>query len=279
MTEEPMTVTEAPWKEDLYSALRTLAARYDWNAGGHANIASLAKLIATNVCEKRIDSLLKQGRNAASGEKFDSIYREKSEFATLVVLDHVKRRIVENGYSVRLSTETRDTIGVYDIVIASGTPCTITRRDRQIARVEIKGALGLPLEQIGRYLFNDSPLVLARLLTGHVALFQPRELAEFGQFYASTLTAKAERLNAGEFFTVPGRYCLGCPCVECPNRIESRWKRKPLISIKGDEFEHDITSLFSNLGQVSEKVATLVLKLLEDAKGDRPIRSAQTPDG
>lgn len=79
---------------------------------------------------------------------------------------------------------------------------------------KVKAVLSLPLEQIERYLWNPSPLIIARILTGQVAVLRRDDLKEFVEFSKAEAVAKVESVLSGEVFVVPGDYreCRDTAC-------------------------------------------------------------------
>ncbi len=253
-------------KDQLRVTINDLCIRYGWTHKGRQRIASVTKLLTSDICERRIAFILCH-QIPEEYKKFDSVYREKSEYATLKILDHLKIRLKEEGLNVRLATEEKADFGIYDAVIESGTPCRILQNGQQRIRLEIKASLGLPLEQIDRYLWDDSPLMLIRVITGQVVMFRPLEVEEFARFSICSILEKAKRLKNDKAITVPGNYCGACPDQTCAyNKTRPSVSTSQLVKANDSEFAMDITSFFRNLPYVAERTATLVISELRAAQ-------------
>ena len=172
-----------------------------------------------------------------------------------------------------ITTEVRDKVGVYDVTIVKGNPCEVLRGKEKIVRLEIKASLGLPLEQLERYLWNPTPLVLIRVVPGHVTLLRPSELTEFILFSLGCNQAKAERLLKANIFTVPGNYCTYCRDLKCSFNKKRGRGDTTLVRMDDSEFGTDLRSFLANLPYVAEKTATLVVQeLSRGVEGDGSVR-------
>jgi len=247
--------------------MRTLGDRYGLLREGQLSTITLAKILSSYACERQIKHLLHNCNHAKESQRFDSYYREKSEFATIKILECLKTRLHSDGVDATILTEAPSEIGRYDVVVIQGYPCRVYAKSEEIVRIEVKASLGLNLEQIDRYLWDFSPLILARVITGHVAKIQPLALQSYILFSLRELNAKADRLLSGKFYTIPGTSCLSCPDNNCHyNRSKNR-KSMNIVTMRDSEFAEDLKSFFQNLSYVSERTASLVV---EELKGVIP---------
>jgi hypothetical protein len=216
--------------------------------------------------------LLENANFAKESQRFDPYYRQKSEFATLRILEHVKTSMSTNGLEAVIMTETPSDIGRYDIVVTQGCPCKVYTNGVERIRIEVKASLGLDLEQIGRYLWDPSPLILVRVITGHVAKIKPLELQSFVLFSLGELNAKADRLLSDKFYTVPGTACSNCLDSNCTYWHGRNNTRKPrnIVTLSDSDFTEDLASFFQNLSYVAERTASMVV---EELKGLIPSRN------
>lgn len=260
---EPMLEKVGEPKDELVTALGLLISKYDWAYKSKAKTASLAKLLTSTVCERQLDYALRNPQY--ENKRFDSFYREKSEYSTVKILDHLKGRLAEEQLKACIATEVKDEsgFGVYDVVIVRGNPCLILQGGHERVKIEIKASFGTPLEQLERYLWDPSPLVLVRVLAGQVILLKPSHLEEFVRFSDKLVLEKAKRLAEGESFTVPGAYCAGCPDLKCPHRSDANWPSKGIVKSSDADFGEDLRLLFSNLPYVAERTASLVIQELK----------------
>ncbi len=129
-------------------------------------------LLGESACERSVLYTL-SNPDAADRTRFDPYYGGKSELATTILLDNLKRRLENEGFKAGLATEVRDPVGTYDVVVVRGSPCLILKGGTTLARVEIKGSLGLPMAQLTRYLLNPTPLILCRVALGTAVLSRP----------------------------------------------------------------------------------------------------------
>jgi len=249
----------------LLERVRELALKYGLASKGKPRLISVLKLLGSEVCERKIEHELKTGMKE-EGRRFDSIYRERTSFATYLIIDHIKRRLTEEGFSVAIRTEERSelNIGVFDVTIRVGDPCLICRNGKEKVRLEVKASLGMQLEQIQRYLFDPSPLILVRVIPGHVMLLERRELEGFVDFSLQTILSKADRLKDEKPFVVPGPHCLNCGDASCPFNYGKRTMNEGLITMSNAEFNEDMRLFFTNLPLVAERTAELVIRELTD---------------
>ena len=259
-------------KLELYNALAQLAEKY--GIGGRTS--TVAKLLTSTQCERRIAYSL-VNISMKSNQRFDGIYREVSTFATVKILDYLKARLDGDGYNVALATETKDVAGRYDITLVAGDPCVVKVSNEPIVRIEIKGlTTGLPLEQVGeRFIWNNSPLIVVRILLGQVFLVRPSDLQGLVGFSLSNNLAKARRILDEAHYTVPGA-CYGCADTGCSYNERRGLELRPLISpVKVGE---DLKLALMNLPKCAESTASYVLNELV-ARGYNPLApSARTAD-
>jgi len=259
-------------KEELLAKVRTLGDRYGSANKDRFSTIDLVKMLSSYVCERRIKYLLQNCGFAKESQKFDSYYRQKSEFATVKILECLKTRLYSNGVNATILTEAPSEVGRYDVIVIQDYPYKVYAKGEEIVRIEVKASLGLNLEQIDRYLWDSSPLILARVITGHVAKIQPLALQSYILFSLRQLNAKADRLLSGKLYTIPGTSCLSCPDSNCHyNRSKNR-KSMNIVTMPDSEFERDLNSFFQNLSYVAERTASLVV---EEMKGVVSIKNVQ----
>jgi len=263
MTDEPPTEDARDLRVELHYAIEKLGVTFGWSERELKRTTTLVKFLSTNACERRIGYYL--SNPDPDGQKFDPFYREKSEYATLKILDHLKRRLTEEGFATSLAEEVKDDFGVYDVTIVKTDPCMILREGEQVARLEIKASLGVPLEQIDRYLWGVSPLILVRVITGQVALLRPRELHDYVEFSTMDLVQKAKRMSEGKGYTIPGRYCWTCPDAACQFGRKRRVTNARMVKMDDSEFGEDLTFFFKNLPHVAERTSRLVIQELRSS--------------
>ena len=251
-------ITES--KESFLARVSHLAKKHSWEHNSRTRIPSVTKLVLSNACERQIDFELRNPTTEA--KKFDAIYKEKSDYATIKILDHLKTKLDQLGVQASIATEVKDSVGVYDVTIVQGNPCEIWQGSRKVVRLEIKASLGLPLEQLERYLWNPTPLVLVRVIPGQVTLLKPSELTDFVRFSLEANQAKAERLLQGKFYTVPGNYCTFCRDIVCSFNPKREHNVDTMVRMKDSEFGMDLRSFLTNLPYVAERTATLVVQEL-----------------
>lgn len=248
---------------------------------GRPMVVTLAKILSSYQCEREISHVLDNPEPTIESKIFDSYYREKSEYATFLIVEHLKKSLRERGIHVSIYTEDRSDFGTYDVTIENGNPCRVYLHGIERVRLEIKASLGIPLEQIGRYLYDDSTLIVGRIITNHVALLRPSEHQNFVHFSLQAMLAKVQRLLEGKESTVPGKYCSYCLDFDCPfNRNKGKSQtRSQLITMDDREFGRDIESFFCNIKDVSEKISSLVLAELRKTDAHiLQIDHANTPD-
>lgn len=250
-------------KQELFSKLKMLSEKYRCTR----RTIMLSRTVSSNVCERRIKHLLDNSELEKDNQRFDSYYRQKSEFATIKILEHMKSRLLCSGVDVTILTEAPSDIGRYDVILIQGYPCKIYVQGVEMIRVEVKASLGLDFEQIDRYLWDSSPLILARVITGHVAKLEPLVLQSYVLFSLRELNAKVDRLISGEIYTIPGIACRTCADRSCLYNRNKGKEPVNVVTMPDSEFAEDLNSFFKNLSYVAERTANLVI---EELKGISP---------
>ena len=259
MNTQDMEIEEQ--KEELLAKLRMIAERYGWVYKGQPCVAKLARTISMYACERQIKHLLQSARFADDGQRFDAYYREKSEFATLKILDCLKTRLSAHGVDAAILTEVPSDIGRYDVAIVQGYPCKVHSKGEEIIRVEVKAGLSVNLEQIERYMWDPSPLILVRVITGHVAKIEPPKLRPYVLFSLKELHAKADRLLSGKFYAIPRATCTVCSDSDCPhNRTR---ESTGIVTFPDVKFLEDLNLFFQNLSYAAERTASLIIEELK----------------
>jgi len=246
------------WRQELTARMSAMARTYGWERRERLSVAALIKILSSCVCDRRIKYFLENPFSSTKEGRFDSYYREKNDFATITILDHIKAALSVNGIKAVIQTERRSDIGRYDIVITHGSPSKVCAYSEEL-RVEVKASLGFSLEQIARYLWHPSTVILVRVITRQVAKLEPSTLQRFIIFSLKGLIAKADRILSGELYTIPGTDCIACPDSECSHNHSLARTSTPLITMPDDEFEDDLELFFRNLSYVSVKAARLVV--------------------
>lgn len=196
-------------KQAFLAKLRTLARK--WTHKNQSSTIILTKIINL-LCERQINYLLENvAEFATKGQRFDLYYREKSEFAIIKILDYLKTRLLTEGINATILTEFSADTGRYDIVIVQNTPCKVYDKSGKSIKIEVKTGFGLNLGQIERYLWDFSPLILVRVITGHVVKIKPHKLRPYILFSLKELSEKIDRLLSGKFYTIPGNRLLVMP--------------------------------------------------------------------
>jgi len=248
-------------QEKLLKKIETLADCCGWSHKHQMPNATLLKLISKYSCESRIIQAL-ANKELNENMRFDSYYRQKSEFATIKILDRVKTTLSATELKATILTEVRTDVGRYDAVVALGDLSKALAGNTRRVRIEIKASSGLDFEQIGRYLWEPSPLILARVVTGHVAKLSPADLQSYVTFSLEELTAKVDRLLSQKFYAVPGMDCTDCLDSKCIYNRKRVGRRNKIITLPDTEFADDLSSFFKNLSYVAERTAIMVVEEL-----------------
>lgn len=249
-------------KRDLIAKMKSLAEMHGWVHAGRPSVTTLMQTLSSNSCDRKVKHIIENTGVLRKGNRFDSYYRAKSEFATVKILEHTKNALTINGLDAVIQTEGRSDIGRYDVVIAQGSPCKVYAGGEERVRIEIKASYGISLEQISRYLWQSSPLILVRVMTRHVSKIDPMKLQPYVTFTLKEITAKADRILSCNFYTIPGTACYTCPDRDCPHNRYTCRGHSGLVTIPDEDFGEDLVSFFRNLSYVSEKTANIVIEEL-----------------
>jgi len=250
-------------KEKLIGALKRLCATYHYEVQGRSLLPSAAKILLSYDCERKARFYIKNpGANVEP--HFDPYYGEKSRFTTTYILDHLKRRLSEEGIEYTITTESRSELGVYDVVVGLKPKDVVPPRKQATLRLEVKASEGIPLEQVARYLISDSaPLILVRVAFGQVTVLRREDLQPFSLMLIESLVAKANRLAEGKHVTIPGGDCFDCRDTTC-DYFRGWRKRSDVVSLGAVEFQRDMDSFFENLPSVAETTSLVVLDELRN---------------
>lgn len=214
----------------------------------------IIKTLSSLSCERRIKRLLED--SPFLEEKADLYYRQRSRFAQIKILDHLKSRLMSENINATLLTEFFARTGRYDIVVVGD--------EGRAVRIEVKTGFGIDFEQLDRYLWWQIPLILVRVPTNNVLRIAPNQLLPYTLFTLRVLRAKAERLISGKIYMVPGLDCLACTCFDCPyNKGKMSNCRKRMSD---EEFEEELILFFKNLPYVAVKTAKLVIDELRPSQ-------------
>ena len=247
--------------EELMTKINELALRHNYTVAGKLRTASVLKLLTSNICEEKIRYDLEAKEEADSDDVFDSIYAERSSFATNVIIDTLKSAIAKEGFKVGIVTEQKSDVGRYDIVIEAGNPCIVySNGQAKRIRIEVKASFGLSFEQIQRYLFDPSPLILARVLPSQVIKLDPLTLQSFIDFSARTLIEKSDRILNNKGYLVRGPHCPQCSNNVCPFFPKRSEDRRRLVTMNEEELAWEMQLFMNNLPRVATRVAELVLE-------------------
>ena len=162
-------------KVNLLNLVRELGVKYGWTSKGKVRSPAILALLGEGACERSVAFKLSRP-DYREPTKFDPVFARKSEFATTFLLDNLKRRLIGAGYKARLSTEVGDAVGTYDVLVLNETPCVVVKGTVPIVRIELKASMGLPMDQLSRYLLCPVLLFLRRLILGRAILLCPSEL-------------------------------------------------------------------------------------------------------
>jgi hypothetical protein len=239
--------------------------------------ASLIKTISSFSCEDRIMYIISNHAFSEGNRKFDAYYRQKSTFATVKILDRVKTALSTIGLEATIFTEVSADSARYDAVVALCRLREINAWDSRNVRIEIKASLGIDFEQLGRYLWNRSPLILARVITGHVAKIYSSELHSYMTFSLNELSSKIDRLLSQKFYAVPGIDCEDCPNIKCVYwQRRNRKTKTNVVTLPDTGFGQDLTLFFQNLSYVAERTAIMVVEELKGFVSARKTGEAHT---
>jgi hypothetical protein len=250
-------------KEKLVEKIENLADLYGLSNRRLLPKTLLIKTVSTHSCEKRIMYQISNNALSESG-KFDTYYRQKSAFATIKILDRVKTALSANGLEATILTEVFADSARYDAIVTPGKMGEFHSWDNKNVRIEIKASLGLDFEQLGRYLWYRSPLILVRVITRHLTKIYPSEIKPYVSFSLEELCSKVDRLLSQKSYAVPGVDCTGCPNSECAYGAERRRNgRSNFVTLSDIEFGEDLKLFYRNLSYVAERTAIMVVEELK----------------
>jgi hypothetical protein len=249
-------------KRELLEKIRVL--RDNFKGEEKPSILSLLRVVSQDACEARIKYFLERGKPYETERQFDPYYKLKSEFATLKILELLKSRLTAEGLNVTILTEAPSDVGRHDIALIQRNPCNAG--DDKKVRIEVKASLGLDFEQLGRYLWDPSPVILARVITGHIVRLDPSKLQSYIVLCLKELNAKADRLISGKIIKISGMECTSCHASLCEHnrrKLSSRTRR--LITMSDEALNEDLNLFLKNLCYVAEKTVSLAIEEFKSA--------------
>lgn len=249
--------------DELLAVTRELASRNGLTIGSGLKTAVVGALLCSNICERKIKYSLEH-QTSNRYEKFDPLFTAKSDYATLKIVDHIKSRLDKEQVLASITCESQDETGAYDVLIESSNPSGTVPNHHTKIKLEVKAGLGVALEQVERYLWEPSPLVLIRVMSRQVIRLDPSELNEFLNFAVAEDVQKAKRLLGGKYHTVPGKYCAACMDFACEHNKFRPPKEVRMIQFSDTNAQEDLNLFLRNLAFVAEKAASLVIQELQE---------------
>jgi hypothetical protein len=150
------------------------------------------------------------------------------------------------------------------LTLAISAP-SLARDDRAIAAT-FPASFGLPFEQLQRYLFDSSPLILARVLPGQVIKLNLLILQSFIGFSARTLMEKSQRILNNKGYFVQGPHCYRCTHGACPFFPAKRQVEWMPVTMSEEELVWEMDLFLKNLPRVSTRSAELVPEEIKEGK-------------
>jgi hypothetical protein len=249
-------------KRELLDKIRVL--RSNCKGEKKPSMLSLLRTISQNACEAKINCLLQRQGSHEVERQFDPYYKLKSDFATLKILELLKLRLSAEGLDITILTEAPNDYGRHDIVLAQENTCKDNANVTKKVRIEVKASLGLDFEQLDRYLWDPSPIILVRVITGHVVKLDPSTFQSYIHFSLAELNAKVDRLISSKFYKIPGKECASCYDRYCEHNYRNRlWRAPCVITMSDEDFNEDLNRFLQNLRSVAEKTVSLALGELE----------------
>lgn len=247
--------------DELLVVTRELASRNRLTIGSGLKTAVVGALLCSNICERKIKHSLEHPPSNRN-EKFDPLFRAKSDYATLKIVDHIKSRLNKDEILASITCESRDETGAYDVLVESSNPSGTVPNHHKKIKLEVKAGLSVAIEQVERYLWEPSPLLLIRVMSRQVIRFDPSELSEFLNFAISEDVQKAKRLLGGKYHTVPGKYCSACMDISCEHNKFRPSNSVRMIQFSDIDAQEDLNLFLRNLALVAERAASFVIQEL-----------------
>ena len=91
--------------------MKIIAETYGWIRAARPCATALIQTLSSTPCDRQVKYKLENRASLGKRRRFDSYYREKSEFATTRILEHVKSALAINGLNAFIQTEERCDIG------------------------------------------------------------------------------------------------------------------------------------------------------------------------
>jgi hypothetical protein len=246
-------------KKELLDKIRIL--RNNCGSEEKPSILSLLRTVSHHTCERKIKCLMERQGLSGIDQQFDPYYKLKSDFATLKILELLKSRLSAKGLDVTILTEAPGDYGRHDIVLVQRSPCADDANVAKKVRIEVKASLGLDFEQLDRYLWDSSSIILTRVITGHVVKLNPSAFQSYILFSLTELNAKANRLISGKLYKIPGKECSSCYDYYCEHNCRNKLRKASHMVVMSDEdFNEDLKFFLQNLSSVAEKTVSLVLE-------------------
>jgi len=232
----------------LLDQLESLLVQVKERYGIRVSLARFLSVLAQYPCIPRCLHELTPNGNR---ESIDVFYLDRHNFLVRFLVNRLAIRLKKEGIKAEIRSESKTRSGAGDVDVIPEDPPSLT------VRIEVKGGQGIGIDQILRYLAENSVLILCLAGRGEALLINRNQLTELLNEYLKTLIERANSLLDGVDEKLVGPWCAGCP-LRCPH-AHNRSKHRP------DLWEEFILQN-KNWMKAINKTIDLVVELLKQAR-------------
>jgi hypothetical protein len=257
-------------RDEILSLAAQISAKYSCQKVSEKTVIDL---LMEYVCERCILEKLRLG--IEDEDEIDRVWRNLHSYSVALLIERLKNKLVEGGFQVSIINEAENPTGRYDILLI------VNRRGIQIMNgkesicLEAKTGLNISFNQLEKYLWNGTTIILVRFATGDVLTFRAGEWTRFLKAALSDRIEKARRIIEGRVVLVPAPDCRKCPLKDCrfnESRMEENelGKNNSFLEALEGFRKNAITAIEAAVNSALEELRKVTTQMREDKEEQPP---------
>ncbi|MEM3488934.1 MAG: hypothetical protein QXO75_04665, partial [Nitrososphaerota archaeon] len=181
-------------------------------------------------------------------------------YAKRKLIERLKRELACHEYQI--VSEARSASGRYDVLLEVNKSNIEVKTSNVRIVIEVKAGIDISLEQLERYLRENTAVILCRIRLGQTVLLRAKDHTELLVESLKDYIEKADRILDGKLVLVPGPDCSRCD-AQCTYAQPLKEGDHELIRLCDEDFSKDIESFLKNLYTCIDATVNLVVKQLK----------------
>jgi len=241
----------------LRDELLDLAAQISEKYSSRKSEKFIIDLLMEHSCERLIIESL--ALNLIWEDDIDRLWRGLHIYAVSLLIERLKNRLIEEGFDVSLVNEAECPTGRYDILLIINNRGIKILTDGNDICLEVKTGFGVSFEQIEKYMWNGTIVILVRCVTGHALAFRAQDWSGPLRTVLEDRIKKAKRILDGNVVLVRGPDCKKCPLKDCKF---NEFKAEENETERANDFYETLDKFRKNATKAIETAVNLVLQEL-----------------